>query len=108
MGNVAYVAGYRTGLATALTGLGRYAEAEALLAKAWETIVAEKVLAQIIIECISAHMTLYEAWHAAEPDGGYDSKAAAWRKALKQFQSNPSIQRPPGTRNPLLPARETP
>ncbi len=29
-----------------------------------------------------AFVDLYEAWHAAEPDAGYDAKAAEWRAKL--------------------------
>ncbi len=35
-------------------------------------------------DCRRALVDLYEAWHLAEPAGGYDAKAAQWRVASTQ------------------------
>ena len=31
---------------------------------------------------------LYNRWHAAEPDQGYDAKAAQWRERLKEADAD--------------------
>ncbi len=33
-------------------------------------------------KCIARLITLYDAWHTAEPGKGYDAKAVAWMKKL--------------------------
>ena len=33
---------------------------------------------------VSALVDLYDAWHEAEPDNGYDAKAAEWRAKLDE------------------------
>ena len=33
-------------------------------------------------EALERIVNLYEAWHAAEPDAGYDAQAAEWRAKL--------------------------
>jgi len=35
------------------------------------------------IKAIQSLADLYEAWHAAEPNQGYDAKAAEWRAKLE-------------------------
>jgi hypothetical protein len=37
--------------------------------------------------CVEAVTELYEKWHAAEPDKGYDAKAAEWRANLEGFRA---------------------
>ena len=36
------------------------------------------------VKCIERLISLYSAWHAAEPEEGYDAKAAEWRAKLPQ------------------------
>jgi len=38
-------------------------------------------------EALNCLVKLYEAWHAAEPDRGFDSKSAEWRAKLVDLQS---------------------
>ena len=63
--------------------LGRHAEAEALYLediRILEGLVdhdPEQLRLSVEFLCL-----LYEAWHAVEPDGGYDAKAATWREKL--------------------------
>lgn len=45
-----------------------------------------------VIEPIVA-VELYDAWHAVEPDQGYDVKAAEWRAK----QEGPDASSPPST-----------
>jgi len=68
-----------------LAKLQRYAEAEGHL------LEAQEGLATILgpshrrtIKIINYIIELYDAWNAAEPDQGYDAKAAAWRAKLPQ------------------------
>ncbi len=35
-------------------------------------------------EALERIVNLYEAWHAAEPDEGYDAKAAEWRAKVEE------------------------
>jgi len=61
-------------LARTLATRGEFAAAEALLLATCERS-RETGVARDLAE-------LYDAWHAAEPDGGYELKAAEWRAAL--------------------------
>ena len=66
---------------------GKFADAEALAIGSYEghaktlgdahphTLLTIRLLAN-----------LYGAWRAAEPDGGYDAKAAEWRAMLEAMQ----------------------
>ena len=38
-------------------------------------------------EALERIVKLYDAWHAAEPDQGYDTEAAEWRTELEQWQA---------------------
>jgi hypothetical protein len=35
-------------------------------------------------DCVQSLVSLYEAWHAAEPAGGHDKQAAEWRAKLAE------------------------
>ncbi len=66
-----------------LSKLQRYADAEAALLEAHETF--EAVLGaghRRTINVVASIIGLYDAWDAAEPDMGYDAKAAEWRAKL--------------------------
>ncbi len=71
---------YLARLGEARTGVGQYTGAESTLLEAHGLLVAgfgeehERTL-----KCIERLIGLYNAWHAAEPDQGYDAKAAEWR-----------------------------
>ncbi|MDF1838592.1 MAG: serine/threonine-protein kinase, partial [Planctomycetota bacterium] len=71
--------------AEALVKLARFAEAEPLLLEAQEFAAESESedgadpLGSTATDPIEALIQLYEAWHAAEPDSGHDSKAAKWR-----------------------------
>lgn len=55
-------------------------------------------LAEIrISEAIDRLIELYTAWHAAEPDKGYDAKAAEWQKKRNDFQAAATAETPPTT-----------
>jgi eukaryotic-like serine/threonine-protein kinase len=91
MGDTQAAAGYNCGLATALTGVGRFAEAETLLMQSWESFLREQVPTRrrIIREIFGAHILLYDAWHAAQPQAGHDRQADEWRAKLAAFEANP-------------------
>jgi hypothetical protein len=38
---------------------------------------------------------LYTDWHAAEPDQGYDAKAAEWQTKLDEFKAASTAETPP-------------
>ncbi len=64
-------------------------EAEALLIElANETLEDETSSEDRKTEAIQLVVDLYEAWHAAEPDAGYDDKAAEWRAKLPDTEPN--------------------
>jgi tetratricopeptide (TPR) repeat protein len=75
----------------ALTALKRFEEAEAVLLEAHDIIVAafgqeHEQSARVIGYLID----LYETRHAAEPDRGFDAKAATWRAKLADSTSKPA------------------
>jgi non-specific serine/threonine protein kinase/serine/threonine-protein kinase len=84
------------GLARALIRLDRYAESEALLLDAAAQCERSG-------PCRRTHGTsvlrvaveLYEAWHAAEPAGGYDAKVAEWRARLDEWRASTQPAAPP-------------
>jgi non-specific serine/threonine protein kinase/serine/threonine-protein kinase len=77
-----------------LTMLKRYDDAEAALLEAYEILEAAKGAEhKHTAESIQLLIDLYDAWHAAEPDHGYDAKAAQWRAKLEELQtSQPPIE----------------
>jgi len=82
-GNAKWLGNYLAKLGEAQTGMGNYPDGEATLLEAHGLLAAgfgddhertTKTINQLI--------TLYDAWHAAEPSKGYDAKAAEWRAKL--------------------------
>ncbi len=68
------------GVARALTALERFEEAEAILLKSHETIVAAIGNDNARTENVTAALAeFYWSWHSARPDAGYDEQAALWR-----------------------------
>jgi tetratricopeptide (TPR) repeat protein len=73
------------GYGRALTKLGRHEEAEqALLEAHGIRLAAHGAEHQRTIKAVNALADLYDAWHEAEPDKGYDAKAAEWREKLPE------------------------
>jgi hypothetical protein len=71
----------------ALAGLGRFREAEPLLLRAWDHLAERR-------DCAQRLVSLYEAWHTAEPGGGFDAKAAQWKGRLEELPL-PELHLPP-------------
>ena len=75
-------------LGASLSGQGKFSEAQPLLLDARQGLVnvADAIppaLREIRLRRALDHIVkLYESWHAAEPDKGYDIKAADWRAKL--------------------------
>jgi serine/threonine protein kinase/Tfp pilus assembly protein PilF len=63
-----------------LSKFGRYSEAEAMLLEA-HAILKSALGANHgnTVKAAQALVDLYDAWHAADPDGGHDAKAGTWR-----------------------------
>ncbi len=85
----------RVGLGRALTKLGRYAEAEALLLAPQATYSQKPTVPQRSVgRVLKGLVELYDAWHEAEPEKGYDVKAAEWRTRLDQYEGTAQAARP--------------
>ena len=70
-------------LGRARTGLGQFADAEANLLEAHAVFVQTRGEShKDTVHCTSAIVELYDAWHAAEPDQGYDARGAEWKTKL--------------------------
>jgi len=74
-------------LGAAITAQGRFAEAEPILMAAYEGIDPPRHALSRKRAAIEEIVRLYDAWHAAEPQGGYDAKAAQWRSRLAEHDS---------------------
>jgi tetratricopeptide (TPR) repeat protein len=77
-----------------LTFLDRCAEAEGALLEARNSF--ENSLGPAHPATLSAEIwlaELYDAWHEAEPDKGYDAKAAQWRAKLEEANRMPGDDR---------------
>ena len=76
--------------------LERYADAEAALLEAHEILsVALGAEHDRALKAAQAVVNFYTAWHAAEPDQGYDAKAAEWRAKLEdQVGEEPQRREP--------------
>ena len=73
------------GYGKTLTALQRYEEAETALLEAHELIFAGLGPDhEYTIGVVESFADLYSAWHEAEPDMGYDVKAAEWRAKLPE------------------------
>ena len=87
------------GLAKTLVSLGRHAEAEALLLDAAEQCERSEASRRMHWRsALKLIVELYDTWHAAEPDKGYDAKAAEWRAKLADWQATtrPAASQPTG------------
>jgi tetratricopeptide (TPR) repeat protein len=79
----------RVGLGRLLTKLGQFAEARTLLTEADARLrSAGNVPARLQQRLYDGFVELYEAWHAAEPEQGYDAKAAEWRAKRAEWQAS--------------------
>lgn len=77
----------QVGLGAVLVDLNRYEEADPLLLEAAPALENKPgVPAMHRKRALEAMVKLYEAHHAAEPDKGYDTKAAEWRAKLSAWQ----------------------
>lgn len=70
-------------IGSVLADLERFEEAEVILVQAW-SLLAEAGSARSRRSAVSGFVKLYEAWHRAEPDQGYDDQADAWRRRLAE------------------------
>ena len=78
-------AAFRVSLGRALTGLGRYSEAEAALLEANQIQgEVQGVRPARRKECLGALASLYTAWNETIPGRGYDAKAADWQRKLDE------------------------
>ncbi|MCG3128381.1 MAG: Serine/threonine-protein kinase PknD [Phycisphaerae bacterium] len=79
----------QVGLGGTLTKLGQFAEAEGMLLEVANTCErvpnAKRMLWASVLR---AMYDLYSAWHAAEPEKGYDGKAADWRAKLEEWRAS--------------------
>ena len=87
-------------LGGALMGQKKFADAEPLLLKGYEGMKAreEKIPPQGSIripEALERLIELYTNWHAAEPDKGYDAKAAEWQTKLNEHKAALNTEPPP-------------
>jgi tetratricopeptide (TPR) repeat protein len=75
-----------------LAALRRYADSETALLEAHEILEASLGAKDPrTVAAIQALANLYGEWHAAEPDTGYDAKAATWRSKLENVnQAGPT------------------
>ncbi len=77
------------GLGSCLTRMNRFAEAEPALLEANGILrVAQDAPADRLPESIRNLISLYDAWHAAEPGQGHDQQAAEWRAKLAEWQAS--------------------
>lgn len=77
----------RSLLGEALIKQNKFSEAELMLLQGYEQLKGlEPTLPEPsrirVIEALQRIPMLYEAWHTAEPDKGYDAKAAEWKAKL--------------------------
>ena len=97
-----YRAVFLGGYGKTLLLLDRHAKAEAALLEACE--VFEAALGaehKRTIDAIESLADLYDTWHAAEPDAGYDTKAAEWRAKFEKWQATTQPTTPvPATTQP--------
>ena len=82
-GNALRLGRFLTHLGRSRGDTGEFEAAEANLTEAHAIVLDAKVArAQDRADVLTSLVELYEAWHAAEPDKGYDVKAAQWRTLL--------------------------
>jgi eukaryotic-like serine/threonine-protein kinase len=89
--NMTRLALFFSTLGRAHVSLGEYEAAKANLDESDAVLnEAAGVSARDRHEVLIGFVELYDAWHAAEPDQGYDSKAAEWRRKLTAATQPPS------------------
>tara|TARA_R110002072_G_scaffold42064_13_gene118257 strand:- start:44984 stop:48424 length:3441 start_codon:yes stop_codon:yes gene_type:complete len=71
-------------LGETLASQSKFTEAEGLLVEAAEQIQPPEQAHDRLDEAIQRVVELYTAWHEAEPEGGYDAKAAEWQAKLNE------------------------
>ena len=76
------IANTQSMLGQAIAGQKRFAEAEPLLVDGYEKMEPPAKSANRKSEALQRVVDLYLAWHEAEPDQGYDAKAAEWQAKL--------------------------
>ncbi|GAG53455.1 unnamed protein product, partial [marine sediment metagenome] len=75
-------------LGESLAGQDKFAEAEPLLLEGYEEMKDHpEAPDERKGEALERIVALYEAWHEADPDQGYDAKAGEWRTNLEQWQA---------------------
>ena len=86
-------ASFLVGHARTLTALGRFQQAEDELLEALAMYEDTSVLIKnphrfqkFTAQLFEAFVELYGAWHTAEPDKGYEGKAAEWRAKLQEVE----------------------
>ncbi len=78
------------GLARVLVSLGRHNDAEPLLLDAAEQCERSEGSRRLHQQSVLTELfRLYDAWHTAEADKGYDAKAAAYRSKLEGPETKP-------------------
>ncbi len=50
--------------------------------------IPQQVRAERLRQALERVVKLYEFWHAAEPDAGYEAKAAEWRTELEKLDGS--------------------
>jgi serine/threonine protein kinase/tetratricopeptide (TPR) repeat protein len=88
------------GLARSMVALRRYSDAELLLTDAVEQCGRSDICRQSHWPSVlAASADLYNAWHTAESDNGYDVKAAQWREKLDAWRATTQPSSPDGQRS---------
>ncbi len=54
--------------------------------------IPQAVWQRRIREAVERLVNLYAAWHTAEPNQGYDAKAAEWRAELPQEATSQPVE----------------
>jgi eukaryotic-like serine/threonine-protein kinase len=80
-------------LGRALLGQKKYAEAEPLMVAGYSGMQDRENAIPVhskhqIPEVLERLVSLYTNWHTDKPDGGYDTKAAEWKKKLDEHNAN--------------------
>lgn len=82
-GRAWFIGAFRANHGGTLLKLHRYQDAEEALVEAYEILMGSVGPEnQYTIGAVESFADLYTAWHEAEPDKGYDAKAAEWRAKL--------------------------
>ncbi len=87
-------------LGGALLGQKKFADAEPLLLAGYEGLKQRETTippqgSTRLPEALERLVTLYTDWHAAEPDQGFDAKAAEWQTNLDENKAAATADTPP-------------